>query len=72
MGRRQRAAIWLAKHGMPTFAAWVYKYWMYRFGTPQFVGSLPPRTNYDIGSGPRCPHGFLPAHCDVMSKMGYR
>ncbi len=48
MDRRQRAAIWLAGYGMPTFASWLYRYWMYRFERPVFVGTLPPRAEYDV------------------------
>lgn len=43
VGRRQRVAIWLSQHGMPTFAHWTYRGYWWRSTAPRFVGELPPR-----------------------------
>jgi len=43
VGRRQRAAIWLSVHGMPTFAHWLYAGYWWRTSEPRFVGEMPPR-----------------------------
>lgn len=43
IGRRQRLAIWLSRHRMPTFAHWVYRGYWYRQSEPRFLGEMPPR-----------------------------
>lgn len=43
VGRRQRVAIWLSQHGMPTFAHWLYRGYYMRRTEPRFVGEFLPR-----------------------------
>jgi hypothetical protein len=43
IGRRQKVAIWLHGHGMPTFAHWLYPGYYFRSTGPRFLGEMPPR-----------------------------
>lgn len=43
IGRRQATAIWLARHGMPTFAEWLCAGYWWRISERRFVGEMPPR-----------------------------
>lgn len=43
IGRRQKVAIWLSRHRMPTFAYWLFPGYYWRISGPRYIGEMPPR-----------------------------